>query len=61
MGQHYVSYTKHISKSDMAKNPPVCKLCSECSKSYPWNKPDHQKTELVLRLHYFFNPVAFYQ
>ena len=45
MGQHYVSYTKYISKSDIAKKPRVCNLCSRCSKFYPWNKPDHQKTE----------------
>lgn len=45
MGQHYVCYTKHISRSTMAKNPLVCKLYSEWSKFYLGEKPDHQKTK----------------
>ena len=45
MGQHHDSYTKYIPKSDTAKKPWLCNLCSECSKFYPWNKPDYQKTE----------------
>lgn len=55
-------------KSYLAKNPPVCNLCSGCSKFYLWNKPDHQKTEysdyifFKTQLHFIVNPrLTFYR